>query len=59
MDFIDEIKILGGRSKNLASNLLTEEATKTSLILPFIKTFTSVGTIGFYGACLEDEAARR
>ena len=37
MDFIDEIKILGGRSKNLASNLLTEEATKTSLILPFIQ----------------------
>ena len=24
-----------------------------------IKTFTSVGTIGFYGACLADEAARR
>lgn len=23
------------------------------------KTFTSVGTIGFYGACLADEAARR
>lgn len=37
MDFIDEIKILGGRSKNLASNLLTEEATKTTLILPFIQ----------------------
>ncbi len=37
MDFIDEIKILGGRSKNLAAKLLTEEATKTSLILPFIQ----------------------
>ena len=37
MEFIDEIKVLGNRSRNLADKLSTEEATKTSLILPFIQ----------------------
>ncbi len=37
MEFIDEIKVLSARSKDLADKLATEEATKTSLILPFIR----------------------
>lgn len=37
MDFMEEINALGARSKRLAENLTTEEATKTALILPFIQ----------------------
>lgn len=36
MDFKDSIKQLSERIENLKANLLTEEATKTALILPFI-----------------------
>lgn len=36
MDFKDSIKQLAERTENLKSNLQTEEATKTALILPFI-----------------------
>ena len=36
MDFIDKIKQLSERIDNLKANLLTEEATKTALIMPFI-----------------------
>lgn len=36
MDFKDSIKQLSERVATLKSNLLTEEATKTALILPFI-----------------------
>ena len=35
MDFIDEIKQFGKRVDSLKDNLTTEEATKTSLIMPF------------------------
>lgn len=35
MDFIDEIKQYSKRVENLKDNLSTEEATKTSLIMPF------------------------
>lgn len=34
---MEEINALGARSKRLAENLTTEEATKTALILPFIQ----------------------
>ena len=37
MEFIDEVKVLGTRSRSLADKLTTEEATKTALILPFIQ----------------------
>lgn len=37
MDFKDDLAALGERSRRLASNLTTEEATKTALILPFIQ----------------------
>lgn len=37
MEFIDEVKVLGSRSRDLAEKLTTEEATKTALILPFIR----------------------
>lgn len=37
MDFKDEIKALGERVEKLLPNILTEEATKTSLIMPFIR----------------------
>lgn len=37
MEFLDEIKVLGSRSQNLGPQLKTEEATKTSLVLPFIQ----------------------
>lgn len=37
MEFVDEVKVLGTRSRELASKLGTEEATKTALILPFIR----------------------
>lgn len=36
MDFIDKIKQLSERIESLKANLLTEEATKTALIMPFI-----------------------
>ena len=37
MEFIDELKVLGSRSRSLADKLSSEEATKTALILPFIQ----------------------
>lgn len=37
MDFCEEINLLGARSKKLAQNLNSEEATKNALILPFIQ----------------------
>ena len=37
MDFKDDLVALGERRRRLASNLTTEEATKTALILPFIQ----------------------
>lgn len=36
MDFKDSIRQLSERIENLKANLLTEEATKTALIMPFI-----------------------
>ena len=36
MDFKDSIKQISERIENLKENLLTEEATKTALIMPFI-----------------------
>lgn len=35
MDFIDKIKQFSERAKALKENILTEEATKTSLIMPW------------------------
>lgn len=35
MDFIDQIKQFAKRVENLQDNLGTEEATKTSIIMPF------------------------
>ena len=35
MDFIDEIRQFSKRVDSLKDNLTTEEATKTSLIMPF------------------------
>jgi predicted type IV restriction endonuclease len=35
MDFIDELRQFSKRVENLKDNILTEEATKTSLIMPF------------------------
>ena len=37
MDFIDEVRVRSGRFKNRIEHLDTEEATKTSLILPFLQ----------------------
>lgn len=37
MDFIDKIKQFSERAKALKENILTEEATKTSLIMPFFQ----------------------
>lgn len=37
MDFYDELKALGERSRQKGPSLLTEEATKTALVMPFIK----------------------
>lgn len=37
MDFKDEIKQLGERVSKLKNNTLTEEATKTAFVMPFIK----------------------
>ncbi len=37
MDFIDKLKHFSTRVKNLNEQILTEEATKTSLILPFFQ----------------------
>lgn len=35
MDFIDQIKQFSKRVESIKDNLLTEEATKTSVIMPF------------------------
>lgn len=37
MDFADRIKDVATRSRNASKNAMTEEATKTSVILPFIQ----------------------
>ena len=37
MDFIDEVKQLAARVDNLKENIQTEEATKTSMIMPFFQ----------------------
>lgn len=37
MDFIDQIKQLSSRAEQLMDKIFTEEATKTSLILPFFQ----------------------
>lgn len=37
MDFIDKIKQFSERAKALKENIFTEEATKTSLIMPFFQ----------------------
>lgn len=37
MDFIDELKVLSKRVANLKEHITTEEATKTSLVLPFFQ----------------------
>ncbi len=37
MDFIDIIKSFSERAKSIKDNILTEEATKTSLIMPFFQ----------------------
>lgn len=34
MDFYDELKALGERSRQKGPSLLTEEATKTALVMP-------------------------
>jgi hypothetical protein len=38
MDFAERVKDLGKRSRHAAKNAQTEEATKTSVVLPFIQT---------------------
>lgn len=38
MDFKDELKQLGDRVTKLKDQILTEEATKTALVMPFIKS---------------------
>lgn len=38
MDFKDQIKSLGDRVHGMKNQILTEEATKTALIMPFINT---------------------
>ncbi len=38
MDFKDQIKILGERVTKVKDNISTEEATKTSFVLPFIQS---------------------
>lgn len=35
MDFLEQIKQFASRAENLTENLKTEEATKTSLVMPF------------------------
>jgi hypothetical protein len=37
MDFIDEIKALAVRIPDLVEHIHTEEATKTALIMPFVR----------------------
>lgn len=37
MEFIEEIEVLGAKSRNLAGSLKTEEATKNALVMPFIQ----------------------
>ena len=37
MDFIDEVRTRSGRFAKRVEYLLTEEATKSSLVLPFIQ----------------------
>ncbi|GIQ66569.1 hypothetical protein PACILC2_51370 [Paenibacillus cisolokensis] len=36
-DFVDQVKNLAKRVKKLKDSILTEEATKTSVIMPFSK----------------------
>lgn len=37
MEFIEEIEVLGAKSRNLSGSLKTEEATKNALVMPFIQ----------------------
>lgn len=37
MDFIEEIKAIAEKAQKIKGELSTEEATKTALIMPFIK----------------------
>lgn len=37
MDFIDQLKQFGKRVESMADSIQTEEATKTSIIMPFFK----------------------
>ncbi len=38
MEFVDQIKALAKRVQKMKDNILTEEATKTSVIMPFFQT---------------------
>ncbi|MGL4805360.1 MAG: restriction endonuclease, partial [Bacteroidales bacterium] len=38
MDFKDSLKMLSERVYKMKDNILTEEATKNALIMPFIQT---------------------
>ena len=42
MDFIDRLKQFSKRVEGLKDNIQSEEATKTSLIMPFISLLTSI-----------------
>ncbi|MFO1174563.1 MAG: hypothetical protein U1E48_05065 [Paracoccaceae bacterium] len=42
MDFQDRIRDLAKRSKHASAHALTEEATKTSVILPLIQDLLDV-----------------
>lgn len=37
MDLLEEVQALGRKSKSLSDKILTEEATKNTLVMPFIK----------------------
>lgn len=37
MDFVDQVKLLSKRVETLQASIQTEEATKTSLIMPFFQ----------------------
>ena len=37
MDFVDQVKLLSKRVETLQTSIQTEEATKTSLIMPFFQ----------------------
>lgn len=37
MDFVDQVKVFSSKAQNLIPHLKTEEATKQSLVLPFLQ----------------------